>query len=228
MIVQIFEARDLKLTGSMLVRIDFGDQTQSTQIKYSTNSPVWNEKFNFDVINQNEKIEINLMESSNEASIGGFNYELSNLKEPDYTTNTWSPIKRKNGTVVGQLRFSIQWIVSRSKFIENLIEKLNGQIKDMEAQLDFFSTKLNELESISLLLLDPFELNSVRAKEPEVLEQRPKTKTISTITNIDDLRARERIVVVEVKIKQQIYDWYPKVISKIGRASCRERVASPV
>ena len=97
----------------MLVRIDFGDQTQSTQIKYSTNSPVWNEKFNFDVINQNEKIEINLMESSNEASIGGFNYELSNLKEPDYTTNTSSLIKRKNGTGVGQLRSSIQWIVSR-------------------------------------------------------------------------------------------------------------------
>jgi len=153
LVVQIHEARDLPGTPSVYAEVIFADQRQATQIKPNTNKPFWNEKFSFDVITGTERIVINLCSSefAGRRVIGSCTYELKSLLSPDYTFDNWLPLKSKEGQIVGQIKFSLQWIVSRVEFFNCVINKIDKQLIDSKNDLGYYTENLNILHGISLL-----------------------------------------------------------------------------
>jgi len=155
LVVQIHEARDLQGSPGTYVEILFEEQRQATQAKPAGARPVWNEKFSFDVVTGNEVVVINLCSSeiTGRKVIGSASYELKALLAPDYTYDNWLPLKTKIGQVVGQIKVSLQWIISRVEFFNNIINKIEKEIVDSKNELGFYTEKLDILHRIFCFLI---------------------------------------------------------------------------
>jgi len=145
LVVQIMEAQNLGRVGSVFVELIFDDQKQVTQPK-PQNGAVWNEKFSFDVTNKEQGVVINLCEESGRRVIGSCEYELKDLNPPEYIVDAWINLKGAQDKVVGLLKLSLQWIVSRVEFFNNIIGRIEKQTAELEDELNFYETKLKILQ----------------------------------------------------------------------------------
>ena len=147
LVVQIHEARDLVGGPTAYAEVIFENQRQATQAKPTSNRPAWNEKFSFDVVTGNEKVVINVCTSefAGRRILGSCSYDLKALTAPDYTYDNWLALKAKSGQVVGQIKASLQWIISRVDFFNNIINKIEKEIIDSKNELGFYTEKLKIL-----------------------------------------------------------------------------------
>lgn len=149
LVVQIHEARDLPGALTSYAEVNFGDQRQVTQAKPATNSPLWNEKFSYDVTTGQEEVTISVC--SNEFAggriIGSCKYTIKSLIPPEYTFEGWLPLKSASDQIVGKVKLSLQWIYSRVEFFTNLTNKVDKQNVDWQNELGFYSQKLEILQS---------------------------------------------------------------------------------
>lgn len=148
LVVQIREAMNLPGMPSCYVEINFQEQIQTTQLRPSTNHPEWNEKFSFDVITGRESLVVNVC--SNEFGgrniIGMCRFGLDNLSPPDYAFDNWLPIINSNSREMGKIKISLQWIISRVEFFNNLLNKIDKEISENQSQLAYNQERLGLLQ----------------------------------------------------------------------------------
>lgn len=147
MIVQVKEASDLRGTPSTFVEVFFEQDQKVTQVLAATNRPVWNEKFTFDVNTGKENVLVNLCanEFGGRKVLGSCQYELQKLNPPDYIFDEWTPLRDKSNVTAGQIKISLQWIVSKVEYFGNLMKKLENEISDNEAELQYDEATLEVL-----------------------------------------------------------------------------------
>ncbi len=157
LVVQIHEARDLPGAPTTYAEVIFEDQRQTTQAKPNTNSPLWNEKFSFDVTTGQEKVVINVC--SNEFAggkiMGACEYLIKNLLPPEYTFDNWLPLKSASGQVIGKVKLSFQWIYSRVEFFSNIINKIEREVVDSKNEFGFYTDKLGTLQGTTFRFGSP-------------------------------------------------------------------------
>lgn len=153
LVVQVREANDIRGSPSAYVEVFFGEERRVTTMLPPSNRPLWNEKFTFDVITGKENILVNLCKNAfgGREIIGSCQYEIEKLKGPDYVFDDWGPIKNNAGSIVGQIKVSIQWIVSRVDFFNNLIKKLEKDISDNQAELAYDEGRLENIYGIIVI-----------------------------------------------------------------------------
>eukprot|EP00826_Nyctotherus_ovalis_P040357 TRINITY_DN3975_c0_g1_i11.p1 TRINITY_DN3975_c0_g1~~TRINITY_DN3975_c0_g1_i11.p1 ORF type:complete len:253 (-),score=78.63 TRINITY_DN3975_c0_g1_i11:48-806(-) len=220
LVVQIMEARDLARAGSLCVELAFDDQRQITQVK-THSAAVWNEKFSFDVTNKEQKIVINLCEAAGKRVIGSCTYALRDLNPPEYTVDSWVPLRATPGGVVGQLKLSLQWIVSRVEFFNNLISKTERQINESEDELNFYETKLRTLQGTLSTGLEPFGFmhadtlqNQRSSPRKEKFEYRMKQPTRPAPQT--ELQLPAQFSVLENRAREKIDQVVPQVMTTLG------------
>lgn len=153
LIAHIHEARDLKRTAGYFAEVLFDDQKFSTQLKAATIRPVWNEKFTFDVIKGTETIVFNLYSDiSPKAALATCEFSIAKLLPPEYSFDDWIPLKSK-GAIEGQVKLSLQWIVSRVEYFNNIINKLEREIVEHKNQQAMNEQKLEMMHRICITLL---------------------------------------------------------------------------
>lgn len=149
-IVQIREANELCGNPSTYAEVNIGDQHQVTKVRPKTNCPLWDEKFTFDVVNGKEIVIVNVCENEfNGGRIVGFSrFELQKLIAPDYFFDDWTLLKNSSDQIVGQIKASIQWITSKVEYFNNLINKVDAEKNEAQAELADKQSKLNNLYGI--------------------------------------------------------------------------------
>ena len=80
--------------------------------------------------------------------MGSISYEIKQLKKPEYIFDDWFPLKGKGEEPIGQIKLTIQWIVSRVDFFTNILNKIDEQITDNNNELGFYKDKLKSLQGI--------------------------------------------------------------------------------
>jgi len=153
LVVQIHEALDIPGNPATFTELTFAGQKQVTQLKPATNHPTWNEKFSFDVNSPNESLTINLCsnEFAGRGVIGSAVYPLKSLAPPDYVFDNWLSLMQRDKEV-GKIKLSIQWIVSRVEFFQNIINKIEKEIIDSQNELGFYQEKLKQLHGTLYLI----------------------------------------------------------------------------
>jgi len=152
LVVQIREARDLPGIAPTFAEVTFDEQRQATRARPASKSPLWNEKFSFDVVTGKEVLNVSVCseEFGGRRIFGTCEYLLSSLNGPDYTFDNWAPLKNDREQVVGQIKVSLQWIVSRVEFFNNLINKVDKELSDNQAELTYNENRLEILYGIFL------------------------------------------------------------------------------
>lgn len=220
LVVQIMEARDLITAGSVCVELVFDDQRQITQVK-THNAAVWNEKFSFDVTNKEQRIVINLCEGSGRRVAGSCTYALRDLNPPDYAVDSWVPLRAGSEGVVAQLKVSLQWIVSRVEFFNNIISKIERQINESEDELNFYETKLRTLQGTLSGGLEPFGFmhadtlqNQRSSPRKEKFEYRMKQPTRTAPQT--ELQLPAQFSALENRAREKIDRVVPQALNTLG------------
>lgn len=157
--VRIVEARNLKPmndnnTSDPYAVISVEGQKEETKFVESTLNPKWDESFKFDIRNGKDFLEVLVLDRDLYAADdfqGKLSLNLMDFKD-QMKTDKWYDLQSTNPNEIwqGDIRVEIQWIHSRIKFFEDLLQRLD-QILIEDGK------KRNEVELTLKELRAPFE-----------------------------------------------------------------------
>jgi len=143
LIIQIVEARNLVRVQSAYAEVIYNkSDKQRTQPEENKDSIKWNEKFTFDVVNQNEEAVITIYNASDRSPIANCTYSLRDYPESELSDEVWLPLKTRSQNEVGQIKLIVQWIQSRTKNLKIELENLKTNLIEIENQLNFYKKEL--------------------------------------------------------------------------------------
>ena len=238
-IVQIYEARDLPNAINVYAEVLVGEQSQTTPIRSLTKSPVWNEKYSFDVTTGNEKVTINMRSPDfvGKGIVCTATYTLSELKLLNYALDDWLQLKTPSGQQAGRLKVSLLWIVSRINYYNEIVNRIDDEIRESQNQLNFYTEKQKTLEEPFGFLkagkvqndVNEFAIRKKKqeddlAKEKQNAEEpqrpTPKTVTKTTATKISTIitvitPSEKSIEEVEKQAKAKVDELAPRIVSAL-------------
>ncbi len=242
-VVHIHEARDLPGTPTVYTEVLFDGQRQATQAKPATNRPVWNERFSFDVVTGKEQVVVNVCstEFAGRRVLGTCTYELKNLLAPDYTFDDWlelvTPAMGAAQQVMGHIKLSLQWIISRVDFFHSIINKIEKGLTESKNELGYYSEQLNILpgslfffssfcKKKKIIITEPFETlhtSAPAAAKPSVApspargpppEQTTPQKVGRVISQLAP--SVKDVYVIEERFKGRVDQIAPQLIGTLG------------
>ena len=122
--------------------------------------------------------------------------------------------------VIGKIRVMIQWIVSRVEFFNNIIDKIDKQIIESQDEFDFYTTKLDILESNLNIFIEPFgfqnntNMNAEPITRTHIAEEfRPRNKPKAEESQI---QIQDQFKGLEMKTKETVNLLVPKMVTALG------------
>ena len=177
--VRIIEARNLKPMNENnfsdpYAVISIEGQKEETNFMESTLNPKWDETFKFDIKTGKEPLEILVLDRdlySADDFEGKLSLDLLDFKD-QMKVDKWYNLQSTHPHELwqGEIRVEIQWIHSRRKFFEDLLQRLDQILKDDNIKRKDIEKSLKELRApfgfLEYLDYGYFEIEDVdRAKQ---------------------------------------------------------------
>ena len=177
--VNVVEAQNLKAlnNGTSDPYVTLACERQKIETKYVTGdtNPVWNEVFTFQIQHGNDELKITVLHHN---SYGKDDLEgqlsiplrlLQDQMKHDQFFDLQGP--KMNQPWQGRIHLGLQWIWSKSRYLEEVISQWQENIDTDKQELEHLTKQLNKLREPFGVLIHPTDLNKIRQDGKAKLEQ---------------------------------------------------------
>lgn len=177
--VNVVEAQNLKAmnNGTSDPYVTLACERQKIETKYVTGdtNPVWNEVFTFQIQHGNDDLKISVLHHN---SYGKDDLEgqlsiplrlLQDQMKHDQFFDLQGP--KANQPWQGRIHLGLQWIWSKSRYLEEVISQWQENIDTDKQELDHLTKQLNKLREPFGVLIHPTDLSKIRQDSKAKLEQ---------------------------------------------------------
>jgi hypothetical protein len=142
---------DYKGTSDLYAIIECAGQTKTSRHLENMQNPVWDDNFQFSIFNGKETIKITVMDRNmmrNDNVIGNLNIPIETLKD-QVKLEDWFQLEPPRGNSSsnskGRIRLQLWWVHSKTKLIEDRMEKIVEDIAKIKDDKIYYQNKVRQL-----------------------------------------------------------------------------------